>query len=249
LLERLGIDHLAARRPAELSGGEQQRVGLARALARQADLYLLDEPTAHLDTHLRAAFLDSVRERQRDTGAAIIYATHDAGEALALADRVGLVVDGRLVQLTTPQRTYCQPMSEAAARLTGPYSIVTAMVCGHDGELMVDFGEGTVEVTGGSVHGYQPRPRRLMVRPDWVGEGGPFLGIVNGAEFRGPSTDYHLTTKAGPIALSLPGPPRYAIGDSLRWSLRQAWVMPDTTTEQFADEAKPDQSNALIAPA
>jgi iron(III) transport system ATP-binding protein len=97
LLDQLEIGRLAARRPAELSGGEQQRVGLARALARDPRLFLLDEPTAHLDTQLRAAFQDCVRERQRATGAAAIYATHDAGEALALADRVGVLVGGRLV--------------------------------------------------------------------------------------------------------------------------------------------------------
>ncbi|MDT4912926.1 MAG: iron(III) transport system ATP-binding protein, partial [Pseudonocardiales bacterium] len=95
LLQQLDIGSLAGRRPAELSGGQQQRVGLARALARNPRVFLLDEPTAHLDTHLRSAFQASVRDRQAATGAAAVYATHDAGEALALADRVALVVGGR----------------------------------------------------------------------------------------------------------------------------------------------------------
>jgi ABC-type Fe3+/spermidine/putrescine transport system ATPase subunit len=88
ILGRLDVRHLAFRRPSELSGGEQQRVGLARALARQASLYLFDEPTAHLDTHVRGVFLTELVTRQRESGAAALYATHDAEEALGLADRV-----------------------------------------------------------------------------------------------------------------------------------------------------------------
>ena len=82
ILDRLGIGTLADRKPAQLSGGEQQRVGLGRALARQAVLYLFDEPTAHLDAHLRDVFLGVIAARRRETGAAAIYATHDAAEAL-----------------------------------------------------------------------------------------------------------------------------------------------------------------------
>lgn len=104
MLERLGISHLADRRPAELSGGEQQRVGLARALARDASLYLLHEPTAHLDTHVRAVFLEELLTRRDASGAGALYATHDAEEALGLADRVALLDRGRLIQLGRPRR-------------------------------------------------------------------------------------------------------------------------------------------------
>ena len=95
ILALLHIGQLADRRPGELSGGEQQRVGLARALARQASLYLFDEPTAHLDTHVRGVFLDELVARRSATGAAAVYATHDAEEALGLADRVALLNGGR----------------------------------------------------------------------------------------------------------------------------------------------------------
>jgi ABC-type Fe3+/spermidine/putrescine transport system ATPase subunit len=131
LLGRLAIEHLAARRPAELSGGEQQRVGLGRALAREARLYLFDEPTAHLDTHVRGVFLEELVSRQRDTGAAAVYATHDAEEALGLADRVALLRDGQLVQVGTPQQVYDEPVDLFAARLTGPASAI------DDGQLLV----------------------------------------------------------------------------------------------------------------
>ena len=134
ILGQLGIAHLSGRRPAELSGGEQQRVGLARALARRPSVYLFDEPTAHLDTHVRGVFLDELAARRRASGAAAVYATHDAEEALGLADRVALLRDGTLLQVGTPEQVYAEPVDLFAARLTGPASVV------DDGRLLVRAG-------------------------------------------------------------------------------------------------------------
>jgi ABC-type sugar transport system ATPase subunit len=141
ILDRLGIGGLGDRKPAQLSGGEQQRVGLGRALARQALLYLFDEPTAHLDAHLRDVFLGEIATRRRETAAAAIYATHDAAEALGLADRVALLIDGRVIQLGTPQQLYAEPVSAVAARLTGPASILPGpTACCWFGPDWVRFG-------------------------------------------------------------------------------------------------------------
>ena len=85
-----------------------------------AALYLFDEPTAHLDTHVRGVFLEELLTRLRDTGAAALYATHDAEEALGVADRVALLAAGRVVQIGTPEQVYRQPVDVWAARLTGP---------------------------------------------------------------------------------------------------------------------------------
>ena len=134
ILGQLGIAHLSGRRPAELSGGEQQRVGLARALARRPSVYLFDEPTAHLDTHVRGVFLDELAARRRASGAAAVYATHDAEEALGLADRVALLRDGTLLQVGTPEQVYAEPVDLFAARLTGPASVI------DDGRLLVRAG-------------------------------------------------------------------------------------------------------------
>lgn len=246
LLGQLGIAHLAGRRPAEISGGEQQRVGLARALARRARLYLLDEPTAHLDTHLRAAFQDSVLARQRDTGAAVLYATHDAAEALALADRVALMVSGRLLQLGPPAEVYDEPVSLAAATLTGPCSVMTAVRVGtaSAGELSVDLGDGPVTVRGGRATGggLLEAPGVLMVRPDWVELGGPFDGRVVSVAFRGPHTDYRLAHPAGSVLAAIPGPPRFGVGDRLRWGLARAWLL------GRGGSAAGAQPSAVIAP-
>jgi ABC-type sugar transport system ATPase subunit len=197
ILDRLGIGGLADRKPAQLSGGEQQRVGLGRALARQAVLYLFDEPTAHLDAHLRDVFLGVIAARRRETGAAAIYATHDAAEALGLADRVALLVEGRLIQVGTPQQLYTEPASAAAARLTGPVSILS----GAAGPL--------------------------LVRPDWVRFGGNRAGVVADVWFRGSYTDYALQTAEGDLLLRSLAAPTHQRREKITWSLDHAWPLPD----------------------
>ncbi len=193
ILERLHVAHLADRRPAELSGGEQQRVGLGRALARHASLYLFDEPTAHLDTHVRGVFLAELAERQRDTGAAALYATHDAEEALGLADRVALLAAGRVVQVGTPEEVYQRPVDRWAARLTGPVSVLS---------------DGSADV---------------LVRPEWATLDGDRDGTVESVWFRGPHSDYLLATPQGRLLLREPGPPRHTRGERVSWALHRSW--------------------------
>jgi ABC-type sugar transport system ATPase subunit len=200
ILGLLGIRSLADRRPAELSGGEQQRVGLGRALARQPTLYLFDEPTAHLDTHLRAVFLEELAERRRAQGAAAVYATHDAEEALGLADRVALLSAGRLVQLGTPVEVYEQPVDAFAARLTGPASVIDEP---------------------------HRRGERVLVRPGWALFGGWLRGRVRAVRFRGPYSDHLLATPYGELLIREPGPPSAAVGDGVTWTLLRSWPVRD----------------------
>jgi ABC-type sulfate/molybdate transport systems ATPase subunit len=197
ILERLGIAELAGRRPAELSGGEQQRVGLARALARRPSLYLFDEPTAHLDTFIRGVFLDELDARRRDTGAAALYATHDAEEALGLADRVALLHEGRVLQVGTPRQVHDEPVNLFAARLTGPGSVVAAP-------------DGTGDV---------------LVRPGWARLGGPLSGDVRRIRFRGPHTDYVVGGPLGEVLVREAGTPRHAVGDRTGWTLVRSWPL------------------------
>ena len=195
ILERLQVGHLAHRRPAELSGGEQQRVGLARALARQARVNLFDEPTAHLDTHVRQVFLSELLARRRDTGATAVYATHDAEEALGVADRVALLAGGRVVQVGDPQEVYQRPVGQWAARLTGTASVLTT-----------------------------PAGPEL-VRPEWARLGGDRIARVRDVWFRGPHTDYLLETAEGSLVLREAGTPRHERDDQVGWSLLQSWPL------------------------
>lgn len=226
LLARLGIGYVADRKPAELSGGEQQRVGLARALARDARLYLLDEPTAHLDTHLREAFQAEVLARRRDSAAAVVYATHDAAEALRLADHVAIIQRGRLIAFASPQTVYAEPVSEAAAALTGPGTVLSAPVRAvGPGRLGVDLGTGEQIVPGGGAVNDSARPARLLVRPDWVTDDGPVPGRVSAVGFRGTHTDYQIDSPVGQVLMQRPGPPMRAVGDPVRWGLQRGWVL------------------------
>ncbi len=198
VLDRLHVAHLADRYPAELSGGEQQRVGLARALARHASLYLFDEPTAHLDTHVRGVFLEELAARQRDSGAAALYATHDAEEALGLADRVALLVGGRVVQVGTPVEVYEQPVDELAARLTGPVSALT--------------------LAGSAA--------RVLVRPEWAALGGDLPATVRDVWFRGPHSDHLLDTGCGRLLLRTTDQGNHRRGDRVTWRLHRSWPLP-----------------------
>jgi iron(III) transport system ATP-binding protein len=193
ILARLRVGDLAHRRPAELSGGEQQRVGLGRALARNAALYLFDEPTAHLDTHVRGVFLEELLTRLRDTGAAALYATHEAEEALGIAHRIVLLAAGRVVQVGTPEEVYHRPVDAWAARLTGPASVL-------------ETPEGPV-----------------VVRPEWARLDGERTGLVAEVNFRGPHSEYLLETVEGRLLVREPGPPRHARGDQVGWLLRESW--------------------------
>jgi iron(III) transport system ATP-binding protein len=201
LLEQMRIGHLAGRRPAELSGGEQQRVGLARALARRPAVYLLDEPTAHLDTVLKADLQAELATRMHADGAAAVHATHDVEEALAVADRVVLMRDGEVVQVARPGTIYAQPADEWAAQLTGPASFI-------EGEPRAAGADG---------------PGRYLVRPDWVRFEGPLEATVEDVRFRGTHTDYRLQTVLGTILLREPGPPRVAPGEAASCTVERVW--------------------------
>jgi molybdate transport system ATP-binding protein len=119
LLERFRIAHLAKARPGELSGGERQRVALARALARDPAVLLLDEPMAALDAHTRAGVRAELQELLRELALPTILVTHDFEDAAALADRVGVIADGKVLQLGAPDELVAAPSDAFVASFTG----------------------------------------------------------------------------------------------------------------------------------
>jgi molybdate transport system ATP-binding protein len=119
LLQRFGIAHLASARPSALSGGERQRVALARALARRPAVLLLDEPLSALDPHTRDQVRAELRTALRELALPTLVVTHDFVDAAALADRVGVLVDGQLAQLGTPEELLSAPASPFVARFAG----------------------------------------------------------------------------------------------------------------------------------
>jgi len=117
----LGIRDKLQNRATRLSGGEMQRVAIGRALVRRPAVYLMDEPLSSLDAKLRADLRVEIKRIQVDLGATIIYVTHDQMEAMTLADRIGVLSEGRLVQVATPREIYSEPAdSYVACRLGSP---------------------------------------------------------------------------------------------------------------------------------
>jgi iron(III) transport system ATP-binding protein len=128
LLELVRLDGLEHRMPHELSGGQQQRVALARAIAPSPDVLLLDEPFSNLDAQLRAELRSEVRRVLRSTGTTAVFVTHDQEEALSIADRVAVMMAGRVRRCGTPYEVYEDPMEAAVARLLGQRNLLRAPV-------------------------------------------------------------------------------------------------------------------------
>jgi molybdate transport system ATP-binding protein len=118
-LDRFQIAHLADARPTELSGGERQRVALARALARDPSVLLLDEPLSALDAHTKTDVRSELQQLLRELGLPAILVTHDYEDAASLADQVGVLVDGKLRQLASPQELVARPRDAFVASFTG----------------------------------------------------------------------------------------------------------------------------------
>jgi ABC-type sulfate/molybdate transport systems ATPase subunit len=127
-LERLGVAHLAGRRAQRLSGGESQRVALARALVTAPDVLLLDEPAAALDADARAAFLTDAERALADRRTTVVHVTHRVDDAVRLADRVAVLVEGSIRQLGAADEVLRHPADPAVARLVGYDNVVPVLV-------------------------------------------------------------------------------------------------------------------------
>jgi molybdate transport system ATP-binding protein len=142
LLDRFRIAHLAKAKPGALSGGERQRVALARALARRPQVLLLDEPMAALDPHSRTSVRGELRDLLRELGLPTLLVTHDFEDAAALADRVGVLVDGRLRQLGTPTELLAQPADPFVASFAGANLLEGAASPASDGLTAIRLDSG-----------------------------------------------------------------------------------------------------------
>ncbi|CAH0342730.1 ABC transporter ATP-binding protein [Rhizobium sp. CECT 9324] len=115
----LKIDHLLDRKPGQMSGGQRQRVALARAMVRQPNVFLMDEPLSNLDANLRVHARGEIVELHRKAGVPTLYVTHDQSEALSMADRVAVMIGGRLLQLDSPRTIYDDPSHLEVAKFLG----------------------------------------------------------------------------------------------------------------------------------
>lgn len=130
----LNIEHLLRRKPKQLSGGQQQRVALGRAIARNPQVFLLDEPLSNLDAQLRDDTRTELKQLHQRVGITTVYVTHDQVEAMTLGDRIVVLKDGKIQQIDTPQRVYARPANSMVASFLGspPMNILPLSYDGND---------------------------------------------------------------------------------------------------------------------
>ncbi|MBW6399399.1 ABC transporter ATP-binding protein [Roseomonas sp. HJA6] len=183
-LEMVGLSTLRDRFPTELSGGQQQRVALARCFVYQPALILMDEPLGALDRKLRETMQIEIKRLHRDTGATIIFVTHDQEEALAMSDRICLMNHGRIEQLGTPQEIYEHPATLFAADFIG----ISNVLHGRFGPAGLETADGTLALPPGTAGSGEAaltiRPEHVELRPDGALRGRVTESVYAGSEFR-----------------------------------------------------------------
>ncbi|MCK9298489.1 ABC transporter ATP-binding protein [Methanoculleus sp. YWC-01] len=182
----LGIGHLLERTTGTLSGGEQQRAAIARALVLRPRVLLLDEPLSALDTVTRERLRRELKAIHRATGTTVIHITHHFEDIFALADRVAVMQDGRIVQTGTPDEVFRRPATEFVAAFTGMENVYCGISRVRDGEAAIDLGEIVVRtvtaIEGDVCVGIRPEEVILSRQPFESSAANTFPGTV--AEIR-----------------------------------------------------------------
>jgi ABC-type sugar transport system ATPase subunit len=214
--ERLGLGTLLDRRPGELSGGERQRVALGRALVREPQVFLFDEPLSSLEPALRGELRGALLDLHRALGATVVYVTHDQLEAMTMGQRIAVLEGGQLRQVGTPAELYGRPADVFVARFIGSpgMNILTGRGRGTGDEGgVVDCGTWSVPVLLERYEG----EIYLGVRPEHVSLVAPDQGTgaadVRGVEPLGPDTLVRLDAGGQPLVARVQGIPDLRPGD------------------------------------
>lgn len=167
---RLRIATLLDRRPIELSGGQRQRVAMGRALVRQPQVLLMDEPLSNLDARLRVALRAQLNELQRSLGITTVYVTHDQVEAMTLGDRIAVLHDGRIQQCAPPLEVYDHPANAFVARFVGspPMNLLNGRLRGDAGALAFELGETRIALPPALITEWPHGEVRLGIRPEHI---------------------------------------------------------------------------------
>jgi iron(III) transport system ATP-binding protein len=237
-LELVELTAYGDRPVTQLSGGQMQRVALARSMVYQPQILLLDEPLSNLDAQLRLRLRDDLRRIIKRVGLTALYVTHDQQEAVVLGDRIGVMRDGKLLQLAPPDELYNRPADLFVAGFTGASNTITARLEVRDAEFGVVHtasGEALKVRLGKSVE--TGSPVRVAMRPDNVLLGaGPgenrFQGRIVSRHYQGTQTVYEVAALGQTLeALEVGSAIRHAEGDSVSVGLPAdaCWAYPDST--------------------
>jgi iron(III) transport system ATP-binding protein len=262
MLGRVGLDGLAHRYPNELSGGQQQRVALARALIGDTGLILCDEPLSNLDADLRERMRVEISSLVREAGATTVYITHDQAEAFALADQVGVLEQGRLVQSGTPEDVYNHPATSFVARFTGLAGELRVRITAHgdDGSVEVSA-EGTgqafpvrasalgaagpVALAAGSQAVLAIRPTGVRLTAASAGEH-HLTGVISDVAFRGRGYEHAIDIPGHGRLTGVFSETRVARGDQVGLRLEAAGVHLFPAGDQAGELPGDERAPALI---
>jgi multiple sugar transport system ATP-binding protein len=170
----LGLDDMLRKKPGKLSGGQRQRVAMGRAIVREPEAFLMDEPLSNLDAKLRVQMRAEISRIQRDVGVTTIYVTHDQTEAMTLGDRVAVLKKGLLQQVDSPQNLYQRPANLFVAGFIGSPSmnLVEGQIHQHDGHSYLSLGEERLMIDNSALEkrpalrGYAGQPVVVGIRPE-----------------------------------------------------------------------------------
>jgi multiple sugar transport system ATP-binding protein len=177
----LGLEELLDRRPKQLSGGQRQRVAMGRAIIRQPQVFLMDEPLSNLDAQLRVHMRGEIEALQKRLGVTTVYVTHDQVEAMTMGDRVAVMRSGQLQQVDTPTNVYDRPANLFVAGFIGspPMNLARGTIEGSDGSLAARLGSSTIPIPDELA-----RERGLE---DWAGR--ELIVGIRPEDLAGPSED------------------------------------------------------------
>ena len=188
----LGLEELLERRPKMLSGGQRQRVAMGRAIVRNPEVFLMDEPLSNLDARLRVQMRSDIAALQRELAVTTIYVTHDQIEAMTMADRVAVMRKGVLQQVDEPQRLYDEPINLFVGGFIGspPMNMVEGTLVERDGGLAVALGDQQLTVDGEvlaarpALRGYTGRTVAVGIRSEDMEQPGPRFDVPEDRRLR-----------------------------------------------------------------
>ncbi len=236
ILELIGMKAYHNRKPHELSGGQQQRVALARALAPKPSMILMDEPFSNLDAVLRQSTRNEVRRILKEAKMSAILVTHDQEEALSVADRIGVMDQGRLVQIGTPEEVYYRPKTKFVAQFLGRTNLFSAQATGLEahsniGSIMLDKpARGDVMIS--------IRPEHLTLEQATPANCSGTCGVIQNREFKGHDITYLIKLDRGDCIVHTDNRMPFGVGDNVIVRPLEPAVVLDNDSTRYT----PDQS-------
>jgi multiple sugar transport system ATP-binding protein len=215
--ETLRISHLLTRKTAHLSGGEMQRVSIGRAIVRSPRIFLMDEPLSNLDAKLREALRVELKHLQKTQHSTTLFVTHDQIEALTMADRIGVIREGRIVQVGTPDDIYDRPATTFVAQLVGTPRINLLEAARADGQIVLPTSALRLPAPPLSL----PEQFLIGIRPEDIkpDPAGEFAGEVALTEPLGVETIVHIKAGQQTFISLVPGMTALRLGEPVRFNI------------------------------